>query len=133
MPQGKAVDLQERELVIRLKEHFDRVRDQSSCVSTKDPADRVAKALSIGKRTVKEILSTYHKTGPVVAPVLEAKGKPPYRVAPALETVRRPRLRALNRQGSHVSRRSLCRWLTDTYEPIPHGTLGRTLQRMGLV
>ena len=133
MPQGKAVDLQERELVIRLKEHFDRERDQGSSVSTKDPADRVAKALSIGKRTVKEILSTYHKTGQVVAPVLEAKGKPPYRVAPALETVIRQRIRELNRQGSHVSMRSLCRWLTDTYEPIPHGTLGRTLQRMGLV
>jgi hypothetical protein len=64
---------------------------------------------------------------------LEAKGKPPYRVAPALETVIRQRLRELNRQGSHVSRRSLCRWLTDTYEPIPQGTLGRALQRMGLV
>jgi hypothetical protein len=133
MPQGKAVDLQERELVIRLKEHFDRERDQGSSVSTKDPADRVAKALNIGQRPVKEILSTYHKTGQVVAPVLEAKGKPPYRVAPALETVIRQRIRELNRQGSQVSMRSLCRWLTDTYEPIPHGTLGRTLQRMGLV
>jgi hypothetical protein len=34
MPQGKAVDLQERELVIRLKEHFDRERYQGSSVST---------------------------------------------------------------------------------------------------
>ena len=53
MPQGKAVDLQERELVIRRKEPFDRERDQGSSGSTQDPADRVAKALSIGNRTVK--------------------------------------------------------------------------------
>src|SRR5256885_9045839 len=43
-------------------------------------------ALDLGKRTVKEILSTYHKAGQVAVPALESKGKPPYRIQPALET-----------------------------------------------
>lgn len=133
MAQGKAINAQERELVIRLKQHFDEEHRRSPIVSTKDPAGRVAKAMGIGKRTVKTILSTYHQSGQVVAPVLERKGKPPYRVTPALETMIRHRIRELNRQGRHVSMRSLCHWLSETYEPIAHGTLGRTLQRMGLV
>ncbi len=133
MPQGKAVSSRQRELVIRLKEHFDRERCQGSSISTKDPAARVARAMGLGKRTVKEILGADHRTDPAVSARLETRGKPPYRVTPALETVIRQRIRELNRQGRHVSLRSLCRWLGETHEPIAHGTLGRTLQRMGLV
>jgi transposase len=133
MPQGKAIEVRERQLVVRLKTYFDQERRQGLSVSTTDPAGRVAKALGLGKRTVKEILSTYHTTGQVAAAALEAKGKPPYRVQPALETVIRQRIRALNRQGNHVSVRSLSHWLSENYEEVPRATLGRTLQRMGLV
>jgi hypothetical protein len=45
----------------------------------------------------------------------------------------RQRIRELNRQGLHVSIRSLSHWLSENYEAVPHGALGRTLQRMGLV
>jgi len=79
MPQGKAVDLRGRQFVVRLKEVFDQERRAGAVVSTKDPAGRVAKALGLGKRTVKDILSTYHHTGQLLAPPVEAKGKPPYR------------------------------------------------------
>jgi hypothetical protein len=133
MSQGKAIDVWERQFVIRLKAHFDQERRQGSSVSTQDPAGRVAQALGIGRRSVKEILSTYRKTGQVTVVALQAKGKPPYRIQPALETVIRQRIRELNRQGLHVSIRSLSHWLSENYEAVPHGTLGRTLQRMGLV
>ena len=35
--------------------------------------------------------------------------------------------------GSHVRVRSLAHWLSENYEEVPRATLGRTLQRMGLV
>lgn len=133
MSQGQAVDFRERQFVVRLKEYFDQERQQGLSVSTQDAVGRVAKALDLGKRTVKEILSTYHKAGQVAVPALESKGKPPYRIQPALETVIRQRIRELNRQGSHVSVRSLAHWLSENYEEVPRATLGRTLQRMGLV
>lgn len=133
MSQGKAIDVWERQFVVRLKTHFDQERRQGSSVSTQDPAGRVAQALGIGRRSVKEILSTYRKTGQVSVAALQSKGKPPYRIKPALETVIRQRIRELNRQGLHVSIRSLSHWLSENYEAVPHGTLGRTLQRMGLV
>src|SRR5882724_8082087 len=67
MPQGKAVDLRGRQFVVRLKEVFDQERRAGVVVSTKDPAGRVAKALGLGKRTVKDILSTYHHTGQLLS------------------------------------------------------------------
>jgi transposase len=133
MPQGKAIDLRERRLIVRLKEHFDEERFQGPLVSTDDPAGRVAKALGLGKRVVKEIISNYHQTGAFAPPDLASKGKPPYRVQPALETVIRHEIRRRNREGSHVSLGSLSNWLDEHYERIPKATLGRTLGRMGFV
>jgi transposase len=133
MPQGKALDLRERQLLVRLKEFFDQERFEGPLVSTKDPTGRVASVLGVSKRTVKEVLRTYHETGGVVAPVLDDRGKPPYRIQPALETVIRRQVRELNRQGRHVSVRSLSHWLAESYEEIPAATLGRALVRLGFI
>jgi transposase len=133
MPQGKTIDRRERELIVQLKEHFDFEKLKGSSVSTLDPTGRVAQALGLGERTVKEIVSTYRKTGKVAEPDWAAKGKPPYRIQPALETVIRNQIRLLNRQGTHVSLRGLSNWLGDNYEKVPRATLGRALRRMGFV
>ena len=133
MPQGKAIGLRERQLVVRLKEYFDDERFQGPFVSTMDPTGRVAKALGLGERVVKEIVSSYRQTGTLTSPVLASKGKPPYRIQPALETVIRHEIRQRNREGSHVSLRSLSNWLDEHYERISPATLGRALGRMGFV
>jgi hypothetical protein len=133
MSQGQAVDFRERQFVVRLKAYFDQERQQGRSVSTHDAVGRVAKALALGKRTVQEMLSTYHKAGQVAVPALACKGKPPYRIQPALATVMRQRIRELTRQGSPVSVRHLAHWLSENYAEVPRATLGRTLQRMGLV
>jgi len=57
MPQGKAVDRRERQFVVHLQEVFDQERRAGVVGSTKAPAGRVAKALGLGKRTVKDLLS----------------------------------------------------------------------------
>ena len=113
MSQGQAVDVRERQCVVRLKEYFDQERQQGLSVSTQEAVGRVAKALDLGKRPVKEMLRTSHKAGQVAVPALASTGQPPYRSQPALETVMRQRIRALNRQGSHVSVRSLTHWLSE--------------------
>jgi hypothetical protein len=55
MPQGKAIDVRDRQFVVRLKDYFDQECHQGLSVSTQDPAGRVAKALGVGQRTVKAI------------------------------------------------------------------------------
>ncbi len=119
MPQGKAIDLRERQLVVRLKEHFDEERFQGPSVSTMDPAGRVAEALGLGKRVVKEIVSNYHQTGKVTSPDLASRGKPPYRIQPALETVIRHEIRRRNREGSHVSLGAFQTGLMNTMRESP--------------
>ena len=54
MPQGQAVNFRERQFVVRLKAYFDQERQQGLSVSTQDAVGRVAKALGLGKRTVKD-------------------------------------------------------------------------------
>ena len=61
MPQGQAVDVRERQCVVQLKEYFDQERRQGPTVSTQDAVGRVAQALGLGKRTVKEMLRTYRQ------------------------------------------------------------------------
>jgi len=118
---------------VQLKEYFEQERRQGPRVSTQDAVGRVAQALGLGKRTVKAILRTYRQTGHGATAPLDAKGNPPYRLQRALETVIRQRIRELNRQGSHISVRSLAHWLNEHYEEVPRAPLGRALQRMGLV
>src|SRR5713226_9720497 len=107
MPQGKAVDLRGRQFVVRLKAFFAQERRAGAVVSTKAPAGRVATALGLGKRTVKAMLSPSHRPGQCLAPTVDAKGKPPYRMQAPLEPGMRQRIRARNRQGSPVSVRTL--------------------------
>jgi transposase len=133
MPQGKAVDVRGRPFVVRLKEVFDQERRAGVIVSTKAPAGRVAKALGLGKRTVKDLLRTSHSTGQCLALPVEAKGKPPYRIQAPLEQVMRQRIRTRNRQGSHVSVRTLLHGLSEHEEGMNPATWWRTLQRMGFV
>ena len=124
MPQGQAVDVRERQFVVQLKEYFDQERRQGPTVSTQDAVGRVAQALGLGKRTVKEILRTYRQTGQVATAPLDAKGKPPYRIQRALETVIRQRIRELNRQGSHISVRSLAIGSTNITKKCPEPPWG---------
>jgi transposase len=133
MPQGKAIDLRERELVVRLKEHFDEEKFRGPTVSTMDLAGRVAEALGLSKCAVKKIVSDYRRTGEVASAKLASRGRPPYRIQSALETVIRHEIRRHNREGSHVSLGTLSNWLDEHYEKIPTATLGRALGRMGFL
>jgi transposase len=133
--QGKAYTKEQKEFIVRLKHCYDEERASSSSVSTRDPAARVAKGLNVSLWAVKTILAEYNQTGQVSAPTSTLRGKPPYHVASALETILRQRVRELNRRGDYVSVRSLRGWLYQECGQleIPIKTLWRTLKRMGFV
>lgn len=133
--QGKAYTKEQKEFIVRLKQSYDEERGTQATVSTRNPAGRVAKNLQVGLATVKTVMAEYHRTGKVVAPAPMPRGKPPYRVGSALETVIRQRVRDVNRRGEYVSIRSLRGWLHQEggQVAIPVKTLWRTLKRMGFV
>jgi hypothetical protein len=77
MPQGQAVEVRKRQLVVQLKDYFDPERRQGPTVFTQDAVGRVAQALGLGKRTVKEMLRPSRQTGQVAPATRDAKGNPP--------------------------------------------------------
>lgn len=133
--QGKAYTKAQKAFIVRLKQSYDEERATQATVSTRNPAGRVAKGLQVGLSTVKTVIAEYNRTGTVVAPTPIPRGKPPYRVGSALETMIRERVRVLNRRGEYVSIRSLRGWLYQEcgQVDIPVKTLWRTLKRMGFV
>ena len=133
--QGKAYTQEQQEFIVRLKHAYDEERVTAASVSTRNPAARVAKGLNVSLWAVKTILAEYNKTGQVSAPAPTLRGKPPYHVGSALETLLRQRVRELNRRGDYVSVRSLRGWLHQAcgQVEIPVKTLWRTLKRMGFV
>jgi hypothetical protein len=60
---GKEFTPAMKRMVVKLKQHFDAERDAGSVVLTKDSSGRTAKALDIGKATVKRIMAEYNKNG----------------------------------------------------------------------
>ena len=77
MAHGKAVDRQQRELVVQLKRHFDLEKLKGPSVSTDDPMGRVAQALGLGKRTVQEIVTNDRRTRRLANPAPVAEGNHP--------------------------------------------------------
>jgi transposase len=131
MPRGKAYTKGQKEVIVTLKQSYDQERLDGETVSTKDPANRVAKGLNVSLRTVKSVLAEDHRTGKVVSPSIN-RGKPAFRILSPLETVIRHRIRELNRTGQYVSIRSLGGWIYQEHHiEIPDKTLWRTLKRMG--
>lgn len=133
MARGKAYTKRQKEFIVTLKESYDQERLEGGTVSTKDPANRVAKGLSVSLRTIRSILSDYNRTGKVDSPSTN-RGKPEFSISSPLETVIRQRIRELNREGQYVSIRSLGGWIYQEYKiEIPDKTLWRTLKRMGFI
>lgn len=131
MSQGKAYTKGQKEFIVTLKQSYDKEKFDGEVVSTKDPANRVAKGLCVGLRTVKSVLSEHNLTKKVDSPSTN-RGKPPFSISLGLLTIIRWRIRELNRSGQYVSIRSLCGWIYQEYNvEIPDNTLLRALKRIG--
>lgn len=130
--QGKTFSSKMKQFVVNLKRYFDAERNAGSMVSTKDPAERTAKALGIGKITVKRIMAEHNKNGPkIIIPPPRSK-REDYRIAVNLQPVIRQYIRSENLKGRRVSLQKLHNYVRVEHAvEIATTTLWRSLQRWG--
>lgn len=133
--QGKALSIGQKLSVINLKKAFGLERKAGKTVSTKDPTGRIARGLDIGRRTVENILAKYNKNDQMFFDTPQKpRGKPPFCLSNDLVPRIRHHIRAMNKQGQHISIRNVRTWLIQEYKTeLPITTLWRALRRMGFV
>jgi transposase len=132
---GKEFTPEMRQLVVQLKQYFDAEKAAGSVVLTKNSTSRTAKALDIGKATVKRIMAEYNKNDQKIVIKPQApRGKPAYQVATNLQPIIRQYVRSENLKGLHVSIQKLQTYLFENHQAqIATATLWRALQRWGFV
>lgn len=132
--QGKTLSSKMKQLVVNLKQYFDAERNAGSMVSTKDPAERTAKALGIGKITVKRIMAEHNNNGQKIIIPPPRRTREDYRIAVNLQPVIRQYIRSENLKGRRVSLQKLQNYLIVEHAvEIAITTLWRSLQRWGFV
>lgn len=131
--QGKALSSGQKLSIINIKKSFDAERKMGTTVSTKDSIGRVARSLTIGRRTVETILSDYNKNGQtLIESPPKSRGKPPLKVSGDLISHIRHHIRSVNMRGEHISVRNLRAWLIQEFsKDFPIMTLWRSLGRIG--
>ncbi len=131
--QGKQLSAEMAELVVQLKEHYDKERKCGKFVSTMDPAGRVAAGLEIGIATVKRVMSQYKRSGgKVLVRPVERPGRPPGQICNNVQPLVRQFIRSENMLGKRVSIEKLRKHLSSEYDiEIPRMTLWRALKRWG--
>ncbi len=131
--QGKQLSADLVEMVVRLKQFHDTERKAEKFVSTKNAADRTAKAMGIGVATVKRIMANYKKhDDQVIVSTKPRPGRPPSRICPVMQPIVREYIRKENLSGQQISINKVCKFLISAYDiDIPKMTLWRALNRWG--
>ena len=129
--QGKEFTPEMKQLVINLKQYFDKEKKAGKFVSTANAVGRVAKGLGIGESTVKRIMSASKQEKTAVAEEKE-RGKPPYRLPLNLQPVIRDYIRQKNLKGQKIGAEQLREYLLKKHSvEIPMTTFRRSLNRLG--
>lgn len=130
---GKQLSPEMMEIVVHLKNHFDKERKSQDFVSTKDPAGRTAAGLGIGVATVKRIMARYSRSGgQVIGLPSKPPGRPPDRLLENLQPAVRQFIRSQNLKGQRVSVELVRQFLINEHSiDIPKMTLWRAINRWG--
>ncbi len=129
--QGKEFTPEMKQLIVNLKEHFDKEKKAGKTVETKNSTKRVAEGLSIGVVTVKRIMAAHNQRKPDVFEEKE-RGKPPYRISLNLQPVIRKFIREKNLKGQKIGAEQIREYLLSWHTvDIPMSTLLRSLNRLG--
>lgn len=130
--QGKSLTLQEKEIIVSLKEYFDRTSNdpKEQAISS---VQRVVNALGVSIASVKRIMADNSRGVDLVDPEQILRGRPPRVLADSMQTIVREYVREANRDGSYVTLEMLCRHLesVDSEQEFSIRTLGRALDRWG--
>jgi len=129
--QGFDITPEMRQLVVNLKQHFDKEKKTGKSVPTRNATRRVAQGLGIGEATVKRIMAT-HKSGKSDVVLDTKRGKPPYRLPQYLQPVIRDFIRQKNLLGQKIRAEHIREPILQKYSvDIPMSTFLRTLNRLG--
>lgn len=129
--EGKHLCPEEKMLLIRLKQYFDRNR---SAFGSKDSSvQMVADALGIGLATVNRTLASYHKDPHSISALTQNRGRPSYSIDASQQEIVRAYIRTANLKGDHITLETICDFLKDksSDELFHKSTLARTLDRWG--
>ncbi len=129
--QGKEFTPEMKQLVVKLKLHFDEEKKAGKSVPTRNATARVAEGLGIGEATVKRIMVA-HKQGESEVVEEKERGKPPYRLPLNLQPVIREFIRQKNLKGQKIGAEQIREYLLQKhYVDIPMSTFLRSLTRLG--
>ena len=128
--QGKQLSPEVVDLVVHVKQHFDRERKSDRTVSTRNPTQRTADAFGIGTATVKRIMARNARgESPQWA---QRPGRPPGDVSVGVQPAVRAFIHAENLAGQRVSLERVRAYLAEEYKvDVPKTTLWRALGRWG--
>jgi transposase len=129
--QGKEFTPEMKQLIVNLKQHFDKEKKAGKTVSTRNAIGRVAHGLGVGEVTVKRIMAD-HKQGKVLVVEKKERGKPPCRLSLNLQPVIRDFIRQKNLKGQQISAEQIRKYLLQKHSvEIPMSTFLRSLSRLG--
>ena len=131
--QGKQIPPEVEELVVRLKQHYDKEKKDGQFVSTDNPALRTANSLGIGITSVKNIMARYRRNGEkIVNSYPRRPGRPPAAMVKNAQPVVRQFIRSENLAGQKVGVGRVGKYLKSEHGvEIPKMTLWRALKRWG--
>lgn len=129
--EGKHLSPEEKKLMVRLKQYFDRNRLEFGAKDSS--AQMVADAFGVGLATVNRTLATYNKDPKGNNSSTHIRGRPSYALDASLQEIIRSYIRSANLAGDYITLETICDFLKDTpSDELCHKTtLARTLDRWG--
>lgn len=129
--EGKHLSPDEKKLMVRLKQYFDRNRLE---FGFKDSSvQMVADAFGVGLATVNRTLATYNKDPQSINTLTYTRGRPSYALDASLQEIIRSYIRTANLAGDYITLETIGDFLKDkSSDELCHKTtLARTLDRWG--
>jgi len=130
--QGKPLSAKEKEIIVALKQYFDRTKDDQK-EQVLPSVERVVNALDVGIATVKRIMSDYNRGVKFTDQEKIHRGRPPRILPSSIQAITREYVRKANKEGRYITLDTLSKHIKEI-EPdqkFSVRTLGRALDRWG--
>jgi transposase len=129
---GKPLTVKEKEVIVALKNYFDRTIDDSQ-EQASPSVQRVVNATGVSIATVKRIMADHNRGVDFEVQEEIHRGRPPKVLSDSIQTITREYVREANKEGLHITLEMLCQHIKDvtTKQEFSIRTLGRALDRWG--
>ena len=129
---GKPLSAKEKEVIVELKNYFDRTKDDTEEQSNSS-VQRVVNAMGVSIATVKRVLADHNRGVDFVNQEEIHRGRPPRVLSDSMQTITREYVRKANTEGKHITLEMLCQHIKaiKTEQEFSIRTLGRALDRWG--